>query len=59
MILKGPVQAVRQFADALVAERGVRHGQINVVSVSIAETRHSHGYRPAGKAAHTHLKPKS
>jgi CopG family nickel-responsive transcriptional regulator len=59
VILKGPVQAVRQFADALVAERGVRHGQINVVSVSVAETRHSHGYRPAGKAAHTHLKPKS
>jgi CopG family nickel-responsive transcriptional regulator len=58
VILKGPVQAVRQFADALTAERGVRHGQINVVSVSVAEHRHGHGYRPAGKAAHTHLKPK-
>jgi CopG family nickel-responsive transcriptional regulator len=58
VILKGPVQEVRRFADALIAERGVRHGQINVVSVSVAEGRHGHGYRPAGKAAHTHLKPK-
>ena len=58
VILKGPVRAVRQFADALIAERGVRHGQLNVVSVAVAEHSHSHGYRPAGKTAHTHLKPK-
>ena len=60
VILKGPVQAVRHFADAMMAERGVRHGQINIVSVNVAEHRHDHGYRPIGKARpHTHLKPKT
>ena len=61
VILKGPTDAVRAFADALVAERGVRHGQLNVVSVEIANSAHQHGYRPrgaAGKAPHLHLKPK-
>ena len=52
VFLKGPVQAVRNFANALAAERGVRHGQLNVVMVE--QTRaHDHG---DGKP-HTHLKP--
>jgi CopG family nickel-responsive transcriptional regulator len=60
VILKGPTGHVRAFADALVAERGVRHGQVNVVSVEMGQGRHSHGYAPAGRAApHLHLKPKS
>ena len=59
VILKGPTATVRKFSEALIAERGVRHGLLNVVSVSIAESRHNHGYRPLGKATtHTHLKPK-
>lgn len=58
-ILKGPTTSVRSFAEAIIAERGVRHGQLNVVSVSIAESRHHHGYRPIDKArTHTHMKPK-
>ena len=60
VILKGPVSSVRTFADALIAERGVRHGNLNVVSVDVDQGRHSHGYAPRGKAtAHTHLRPKS
>ncbi len=59
VILRGPTRAVRAFADALTAERGVRHGQINVVSVEVASSAHAHGYRPRGAAAHLHLKPKS
>lgn len=60
VILRGPTAAVRAFADALTAERGVRHGQINVVSVEIASSVHTHGYRPRSLAqsAHLHLKPK-
>lgn len=61
VILKGPTVAVRAFADALTAERGVSHGQLNVVSVDVAAAAHSHGYRPAGRPqahAHLHLKPK-
>jgi CopG family nickel-responsive transcriptional regulator len=60
VILKGPVASVRSFAEALIAERGVRHGNLNVISVQVDQGRHSHGYAPRGKAAtHLHLKPRS
>jgi CopG family nickel-responsive transcriptional regulator len=60
VILKGATAAVRTFADAVCAERGVRHGQVNVVSVEVDHGRHSHGYTPRGTAAsHLHLKPRS
>ncbi|MDO8931804.1 MAG: nickel-responsive transcriptional regulator NikR [Rhodocyclaceae bacterium] len=60
VILKGPTAAVRAFADAMTAERGVRHGSLNVVSVEVDQGRHSHGYAPKGGKvhAHLHLKPK-
>lgn len=58
LILRGPTTAVTGFAEALQAERGVRHGQLNLVSVDVdAGTRHSHGYVPRGRT-HVHLKPK-
>ena len=60
VILKGPVGSVRAFADALIAERGVRHGSLNVVSVEVDQGKHSHGYAPRSKAAaHLHLRPKT
>jgi CopG family nickel-responsive transcriptional regulator len=52
VILKGPVQAVRKFANALAAERGVRHGQLNLVMVDVTAA-HSHG---SGQA-HVHVRP--
>jgi CopG family transcriptional regulator, nickel-responsive regulator len=51
VLLKGTIGRVRQFAEELIAERGVRHGQINLVSVDLSKP-HSHG-----GAAHRHLKP--
>jgi CopG family transcriptional regulator, nickel-responsive regulator len=50
-MLKGPVDRVRQFADEIIAERGVRHGQSNLVSVELGKP-HRHG-----GAAHRHLRP--
>ena len=52
VMLKGPVHQVREFADAIIAERGVRHGQLNVISVELTKS-HTHD----GGAAHRHLKP--
>jgi CopG family nickel-responsive transcriptional regulator len=51
VMLKGPVQQVRTFAQEIIAERGVRHGQLNLVSVGLSPP-HSHG-----GAAHRHLTP--
>ena len=51
VMLKGPVTQVRQFAQEIIAERGVRHGQLNLVSVDLGKP-HSHG-----GATHRHLKP--
>ena len=50
LILRGPTPAVKQFADAVCAERGVRHGQLNVVSVEVQ----GHG---RGTHGHRHLRP--
>lgn len=59
-ILRGPTRAVRAFADAVTAERGVRHGMVNLVAVDVDGGRdHHHGYVPRGRArGHLHLKPK-
>jgi CopG family nickel-responsive transcriptional regulator len=55
VILRGATAAVRSFSDALIAERGVRHGQLNLVSV---ELHGEHGH-PGSTAhgSHVHLKP--
>jgi len=41
VILQGLTANVRQFADALMAERGVHHGQLNLISLQ-AEFQHTH-----------------
>ncbi|MGA8707867.1 MAG: nickel-responsive transcriptional regulator NikR [Steroidobacteraceae bacterium] len=50
--LRGPAKAVRQFAEEVIAEKGVRHGQINLVSVELSEA-HRHG-----GSLHRHLRPR-
>lgn len=67
VILKGPVAAVRGFAQSVMAERGVRHGALNLVSVRIdgagdAASRpgvphghdHAHGHGHAHPHGHDH-----
>ena len=53
VLLRGPAVQVRGLADAVCAERGVRHGQVNLISVE-AHQHHCHG----GEAEpHVHLRP--
>ena len=52
VMLKGPVNQVREFAEKMIAERGVRHGLLNLVSVDLGKP-HSHG-----GSIHHHLKPR-
>lgn len=70
VILKGDAHAVQHFADAVCAERGVHHGNVNLIGVE-PEAPHPrttrqhdgkscHGRSPRDKghpAAHVHLKP--
>lgn len=42
VILRGRTGAVRAFADAVIAERGVRHGSLNLVPVEAGAARHGH-----------------
>jgi CopG family nickel-responsive transcriptional regulator len=52
VMLKGPVSLVREFADEIIAERGVRHGQLNLISVELSKAHHH------GGSTHRHLKPR-
>ena len=52
VVLQGRTHDVREFAASLVAEPGVRHGNLNLVGVERAQ-RHSHGAE-----SHVHLKPR-
>lgn len=59
-LLRGPTAVVRRFGEAVMTERGVRHGQINIVPVSLEES-HAHGHdHPHGPSAgHMHVIPET
>lgn len=61
VILRGPTDAVRAFADALIARPGIRHGQLNLVSAEFREQPHSHSHaHPEGHGyPHGHYRPRS
>ena len=45
LMLRGATQAVQHFSDALIAERGVRYGQLNLIPVEKdAGHRHIHSH---------------
>ena len=56
VILKGPTAAVRALADGVRAERGVRFGEINLISVE-PNDRHSHEADGHHHSGHAHLTP--
>lgn len=61
VILRGPTAAVRRFADSIIAERGVRHGALNIVSVAVSKGGHEHHHghsQDHGTHDHVHLKPR-
>lgn len=56
LILRGHLDEVQAFSDRLIAERGVRHGLLNVVTVDVAH-EHAHTHGTARGHSHSHLKP--
>lgn len=57
VVLKGPSVAVRAFADHTQAERGVRHGLLNLVSVKVSDSHYR--LAPHQHPGHPHLIPRS
>ena len=51
VMLRGPVSAVRAFAETVIAERGVHHGNLHMIPVRPGEA-HEHG-----TGRHTHSRP--
>lgn len=57
LFLRGHTSDVQAFAEKLSAERGVRHGQLNLVPVELDEASHAHHNRLI--SGHFHSRPKT
>ncbi|MFP4077035.1 MAG: nickel-responsive transcriptional regulator NikR [Halochromatium sp.] len=62
VILRGPSHRVRAFADSVIAQPGVHHGNLALLPVSASEQTHRHGSQDAESASdntrsHLHLEP--
>jgi CopG family nickel-responsive transcriptional regulator len=55
-VLQGHTAEVRTFANATIAETGVRHGNLHLVPTEMARVRHKHGDK---EHVHLHAHPKS
>lgn len=52
VFLRGAIEAVRAFADALVAEPGVRHGTVSIIPLDECTGGHVHGHPHDHEHAH-------
>jgi CopG family transcriptional regulator, nickel-responsive regulator len=51
-ILRGPADALRAYADGVLSQRGVMHGNLFLIPVAAHATAHDHGH---GTTQHDHL----
>lgn len=51
-ILRGPVEALRAYADGVLGQRGVMHGNLFLIPIESDTDMHDHAH---GSAAHEHL----
>lgn len=56
-ILRGEASEVREFSKAMIAERGVKYGQVSFVPVSIEAESHAHRAHDHART-HPHSHPK-
>ena len=57
--LRGKVKDVTTFAEHIISQPGVRHGQIYIVPVMIDRTTHTHNEGSSSSHPHTHVTPHS
>lgn len=56
-VMRGDRASVRAVAESVTSERGVRHGHLHMVPVSISGAKHAHGPDHGHAHPHTHVKP--
>lgn len=56
LFLRGLTRQIRDLADKLSSETGVRHGALNLVPVKMTALQHQHGHH---EHTHTHFHPHS
>ena len=54
VVVQGKTRQVRAFADTIIARPGVRHGELYLIPVDVADHTHSHG---KGQQRHSHRSP--
>jgi CopG family nickel-responsive transcriptional regulator len=50
IVLQGPASAIKHASDAMLTQRGIRHGRLAVIPSRIETSSHNHGH-----GAHTHV----
>ncbi|HUA52916.1 MAG TPA: nickel-responsive transcriptional regulator NikR [Candidatus Sulfotelmatobacter sp.] len=55
-VLRGKSTEVRRMAEAVIAERGVRHGRLVMIPVEIEAQKHAHGASPRREHVHVHVR---
>lgn len=58
-VLRGSTSRVREFANAVVSQRGVRHGRLHLVPAELEIAPHRHGERQARRMPHVHARPRT
>jgi len=53
-VLRGAMSDIRHFAEHVIAERGVRHGRLMAVPVTVETESHAHGGTKGHRHLHTH-----
>ena len=56
VVLRGPLNRVREFADGLITQPGVRHGRLYVLPVTMTQDAHRHGITGQPQR-HSHIAP--
>src|SRR5215831_564068 len=56
VVLKGAISEMRRFGREIVAERGVRHGQLVTVPVEFENQKHAHGAESGRRHLHIHVR---
>jgi CopG family nickel-responsive transcriptional regulator len=55
-VLRGKIAEVRDFADHVITQRGVRHGRLVSIPVALEHQKHAHGTDAGHRHLHVHVR---